>query len=141
MRVYLAGVMQGSRTDLIVESQNYREQIGQALTSAIPGVDVIDPWSIFPGSPGYHDGQVRETLTAEFELVRQSDVLIAYLPHASMGTAIEMWLAYEAAKPIVVASPMTHNWIIRATANKVLPDLDSLIDYVRDGAFKALVAN
>ncbi|MBI5566743.1 MAG: MoaD/ThiS family protein [Chloroflexi bacterium] len=42
-RVFIAGIMQGSRRANDITTQDYRQQIGEWLTAHVPGVDVVDP--------------------------------------------------------------------------------------------------
>jgi hypothetical protein len=139
MHVFIAGIMQGSRQDEGVEVQAYRVQIAEALKRHVPGAEIVDPWQIHPASPSYTDEEAARTFLTMTAKAGEVDVVIAYLPHASMGTAIEMWTAYHAGKPIVVVSPLQHNWVIRLCAHEVLPDMESLLTYIADGRLSALV--
>ena len=60
------------------------------------------------------------------------DVLIAYVPEASMGTAIEIWEAWKNGALVLAISPMDQNWAIRFLSHAIYPDLES---------FKRSVAN
>ncbi len=139
MHVFIAGIMQGSRQDNGIEGQSYRLRIADALRAQLPRVTITDPWQIHPASPDYDDAQASDTFLEMTAQAGEADVVIAYLPHASMGTAIEMWTAYHAGKPIVVVTPLVHNWVVRLCAAAVLPDLDSLLDYITSGRLHALV--
>lgn len=133
MHVFIAGVMQGSRQDPHIDDQDYRVRIAGALREHMPDVHVTDPWTLHPDSPSYDDGQTRDTFVANVDLAREADLLIAYLPYASMGTAIEMWAAYSSHTYVIAITPMAHNWVVRITADEVLPDLDSLFAYIESG--------
>jgi len=133
MHVFIAGVMQGSRQDPHIDDQDYRLRIAGALHSHGPDVRVTDPWALHPDSPTYDDGQTRNTFVANVNLAREADLLIAYLPYASMGTAIEMWAAHSSHTYIIAVTPMTHNWVVRITADEILPDLESLLAYIESG--------
>ena len=50
-----------------------------------------------------------------------SDLLIAYVPTASMGTALEMYVAHERGVPVVTISPLAENWVVRALSRRVYP--------------------
>jgi hypothetical protein len=141
MRVFIAGVMQGSRTDHLIDDQDYRQRITEALTTHVPGVRIIDPFELNPDSVDYDGDKSRQTFLKNTAKAADVDVLIAYLPTASMGTAIEMWIAFGASKHIVVASPLKHNWVIQVTADQVLPDLDSLITTIENGGFARMFAH
>ena len=52
--------------------------------------------------------------------------VIAYVPEASMGTAIEMWEAHRSGKAVVAVSPLVHNWVIKFCSTCIFPDIESL---------------
>jgi hypothetical protein len=131
--VFIAGVMQGSRLDDRIDGQDYRLRISEALQRHLPDTDVTDPWMLHPNSVAYGDAETRQTFMDNTDLARQADVLIAYLPHASMGTAIELWEAHHNGTYIIAVTPMVHNWVVRITADEILPDLDSLLAYIESG--------
>ena len=137
MKVFIAGIMQGSRTDRLIAGQDYRSRITSALQANIPNVQIIDPFQLNPDSVDYDSEKAIETFKVNTAKAAEADVLIAYLPTASMGTAIEMWTAFSAEKYIVVVSPLEHNWVIQVTADEVLPDLDALIASIENGQFKS----
>ena len=95
MRVFIAGVMQGSRTDDNVVDQHYRKAITRILKQNLEDVEIIDPWALHPNSERYGVEQARETFMSMSALAGQVDVLVAYVPEASMGTAIEIWEAHR----------------------------------------------
>lgn len=135
LHVFIAGVMQASRLDNQIESQTYRERITQALQKQIPEVKIIDPWALNPGSVHYDDDQARRTFLTMTRRAGEADLLVAYLPTLSMGTAMEMWQAYQAGAYIVAITPYVHHWAIRFTTNEILPDLDSFLALVENGRF------
>lgn len=133
MHIFIAGVMQGQRRDHLIEDQGYRTRITRAVESHLPGARVYDPWALSPGSVDYDPETAFNTFHTHLNQVRNMDLLIAYLPSASMGTAMEMWQAYQNDVPIVAVSPMRHHWAIRFTVDKLLPDLDALFDFIVSG--------
>ena len=137
--IFVAGVMQGSRLDEQIDGQDYRVRIGEALQAHLPGTNVTDPWMLHPNSVSYGELETRRTFMENTELVRQADILIAYLPHASMGTAIELWEAHHNGTYVIVVTPMTHNWVVRITADEILPDLDSLLAYIESGRLQQVL--
>jgi len=74
-----------------------------------------------------------------FELASQADLLVAYAPKASMGTAIEMWQAYGSSAPVITISPMAANWVVRYLSAAVLPDLAAFRSWLADGGLDNLV--
>jgi hypothetical protein len=56
-----------------------------------------------------------------------SDLLIAYVPTASMGAVLEMYVAHQRGVPVVMISPLTENWVVRALSRRVYGDLDGFL--------------
>jgi hypothetical protein len=137
MHIFIAGVMQGSRHDDQIDDQNYRVRIAEALQHHFPEAAITDPWALHPESPSYDGDQVRDTFLENTALAGDADLLIAYLPHASMGTAIELWTAYQNSTYVVAVTPMQHNWVVRITADQILPDLESLLCFIESGELRA----
>jgi hypothetical protein len=50
-----------------------------------------------------------------------------------MGTALEMWEAYRAGRPIFAISPLNHNWVIQSLSTRVFADLDAFCAWVAAG--------
>ncbi len=140
MHIFLAGIMQGSRQDHLIDAQDYRNKITQALEANVANVRISDPYALHPDSIYYGLEQVRDTFESFTTMASEADVVIAYLPEASMGTAIEMWSAHKSKKPVIAVTPLTHNWVVRLAAEAVLPDLDSLITAINDGLIDRLTA-
>ncbi len=132
MRVFIGGIMQGSHQSNVMSDQGYREEITAALVERWPELEVWDPLRLHPDSVGYDDTAARDTLLAMLELAQKSDLVIVYLPTASMGTALEMYVAHQAGVPVIAVSPMVHNWVLRAFATQIYPDLESLFQRIRE---------
>ena len=47
MKIFIAGIMQGSRTGKGIQEQDYREQIQQALRILHPSAEITDPFKLF----------------------------------------------------------------------------------------------
>ncbi len=139
MHVFIAGVMQGARLDHQIDDQNYRVRIADALKDHIPDVQISDPWAINPGSVDYDAARARSVFLNMTTLAGEADLLIAYLPTVSMGTAMEMWQAFQSNAYIVAVTPHVHHWAIRFTADEVLPDLESLFEKIQDGHFSRII--
>lgn len=134
MRIFIGGIMQGSYQANVMSDQGYREEITEALVERWPELEVWDPRRLHPNSAGYDDTAARDTLLAMLELAQQSDLVIVYLPTASMGTALEMYVAHQAGVPVIAVSPMVHNWVLRAFAAQIYPDLGSLFQRIREAS-------
>lgn len=125
MRVFIGGVMQASNHGKGIVDQCYRTRIREALLAKWPDLEVTDPFLLHPNSVDYGDGAARETLFAMMELAASSDLVIAYAPVASMGTALEMYAAYARGVPVITISPMAENWVVKSLSRRVFPDLDA----------------
>src|SRR5512137_1890343 len=104
--------MQGSRRDNGVDDQGYRQRIAEAIRSHMPAADILDPWALHPDSPTYDNERGKQVYLSLNDAAAQADVLVAYVPQASMGTAIEIWQAYKAGAHIYTISPLTENWVV-----------------------------
>jgi hypothetical protein len=131
MKIFISGIMQGSVKGQSIQEQDYRQLIRDAVKSQHPDAEIVDPFSLFPDSVEYDDRRARQVLFAMAEEAGSADIVIAYLPEASMGTALEMVRAYDNGKIIISISPMEKNWFIRAVSVKVFPSLDEFCTWVR----------
>jgi hypothetical protein len=127
VRVFIAGVMQASKLGKGIVDQSYRSEIRGALLARWPDLTVLDPFELHPTSVEYQDPAAAETLFRMIDLASSSDLMIAYAPVASMGTAIEMYAAYQRGVPVLTISPMKDNWVVRALSRRVFPDLSSFL--------------
>lgn len=126
MRFFLAGIMQGSHLGAAIHHQAYRQRIKQLLATHFPGADVYDPLADHADSLSYDDEKGRAVFFHHCQLCREADVVLAFLPEASMGTAIEMWEAHRHGKAVITVSPMALNWSVRFLSHAVYADLDEL---------------
>jgi len=131
MKIFIAGIMQGSIKGHGILEQDYRHQIREAVKVLHPEAEIIDPFSLFPDSVTYDDQRAKQVLFEMAAEARSADILIAYLPKASMGTALEMIRAYDNRKPIICISPMEANWFIRAVSIKIFVTLEEFLNWVR----------
>ena len=132
--------MQGSRAEIGIHDQSYRVAIGTAIKARFPEAEIIDPIELHPdGGLNYGPEEARRTLLEMAEKAAQADVLIAYVPEASMGTAVEMWEAYRAGKPILTISPLAENWVIKFLSTRVFPSLEDFESFVAEGELEELM--
>jgi hypothetical protein len=131
MRIFIGGVMQASNHGKGIVDQGYRQEIAAALRARWPDVEVVDPFVLHPNSVEYNDAAARETLFAMAELAAGSDLVIAYVPTASMGTALEMYGAYQHGVPVLTISPLRENWVVKALSTRVFSDLASFLAFVQ----------
>ena len=124
MRFFLAGIMQGSHHETQLHDQTYRSQLRQLIETHFASADVYDPWADHGTSLDYDAEQGKKVFFGHNRLCREVDVVIAYVPQASMGTAIEMWEAHEHGRAAVISiSPLEHNWAVRFCSHAIYADL------------------
>lgn len=140
MRVFIAGIMQGSRNDAEIQDQGYRREIVQSIRRHVHEVEVLDPFELHPDSVTYGPEQARQTFLELAALAGQVDVLVAYLPSASMGTAIEMWHAYQGGARVYTISPMADNWVVRFLSERVFSDVAAFVGFVAGGGLNEFLA-
>ena len=133
MRVFIAGVMQGSRLGPSIVSQEYRDQIAEVLRAHVPDVEIWDPNQLHPDGVNYGREKAKRTFVNMAELAATADCVVAYVPEASMGTAVEMWQAHQADVPVYAISPLVENWVILTLSRRVFPTLESFATFVAAG--------
>ena len=134
VRVFIAGIMQGSKTEKSLHSQDYRKEITELLTDHLPGASVYDPFEKNQNSLNYAQETGRDTfLRHNKQCGSEVDLLIAFVPEASMGTAIEMWEAWKNGAVVISISPMARNWAVRFLSHKVYPTLEDFREGVKNG--------
>lgn len=138
MKVFLAGIIQGSKVAAEIHAQDWREPIKRALERHLPGAEIYCHYSAHPDSIAYEMPQIRRTLADGNRRAAQSDVLIAYCPSASMGTAIEMYEAYRNGAVVLTVSPLAANWVIRCYSHRIFPSLEALEAFLAGGGLAEL---
>ncbi len=133
MRFFLAGIMQGSHRGLALHAQDYRPRLKALLTEHFPAAEIYDPLADHSNSLDYDDELGRRVFFHHVELCGQVDVVLAFLPEASMGTAIEMWHAFQSGKTVVTISPLAHNWAVKFLSHAWYRDLEEFEAAVRSG--------
>lgn len=144
---FLSGVMGGSGggtshlAGIKVESQDYRAQLRAAILAADPPAVIVDPADVVSkrapelhpsGTPPHafwsEDAAVGTMFDQCVVTAAQCDVVVSYLPTASMGSAIELHAAREAGKLVLVVAPgsMKGNWVVRSFAHHVFEDVPAL---------------
>ena len=123
MRIFLAGIMQGSLAKAAVHDQDYRRHIRQLLATHFPDAEIYDPFAGHSNSIEYDEETGREVFLRHNAMCRDVDVLLAFVPEASMGTAIEMWEAYQHGAAVITISPLRHNWAVKFLSHVLYDDV------------------
>jgi hypothetical protein len=139
MRIFLAGIMQGSHVAALVHDQMYRNTLRDLVQSHWPEAEVYDPFANHGNSIAYDRRRAGEVFMGHIEMCREFDLLVAYVPEASMGTAIEMWEAHQHGRTVVTITPLVHNWVVQLTSRAVYRDFDAFSHAVNSGEIDRLL--
>jgi hypothetical protein len=135
MRIFLAGIMQGSHLAAVIHNQDYRQRLRQLLETHLPQARVYDPFADHGNSLSYDDRRGREVFFEHNKMCGEVDVVLAFIPEASMGTAIEMWEAFRHDRIVVSVSPLVHNWAVRFLSDIIYTSEADLEAEVTSGQF------
>ncbi len=139
MKVFLAGIIQGSLVEADIHCQDWRTPIKQALALHLPGAEVYCHYSRHPHSIGYELPDIRRTLAEGIAQAAACDLLIAYVPSASMGTAVEMHAAAAAGAVVLTITPLVANWVVRAYSDRIFPNMASFEAFLPTSEMAALL--
>jgi hypothetical protein len=141
MKFFLAGIMQGSHCEAILHDQDYRSRLKRLLAEHFPGAEIYDPLADHGDSIDYDDALGREVFFRHNRMCGNGvDVVLAFVPEASMGTAIEMWEAHRNGRAVIAISPMIHNWSIKFCSHAVYRDLPAFEAAVHSGQLARCIA-
>jgi hypothetical protein len=136
MRIFLAGIMQGSHTEAVLHEQDYRARIKELIAMHLPDAEVYDPLSDHAKSLEYGERKGRDVFFHHNLMCREVDVLLAFVPSASMGTAIEMWEAYRNNAAVVTISPLKLNWAVKFLSHVLYADMEEFSAALEDGSLR-----
>ena len=136
---FLAGIIQGSLDGTDIHAQDYRGRLRATIEEAVPDADVYCPVDNHPGSEHYPAEKAVATFLDLMARAAATDVLVAYLPEASMGTAIELWQAHRAGRLALVISPLAENWVVRSLATRLFATVEQFESFAASGELEKLV--
>jgi hypothetical protein len=125
--------MQGSHTEARLHDQDYRQRIARLIERSFPHAAVYDPRANHSESLAYDDAVGKRVFFQHNHMCREIDVLLAFVPAASMGTAIEMWEAYQHGAAVITISPLRHNWAVKYLSHALYADIDAFEAAVQRG--------
>ena len=148
---FLSGVMGGSQTasstslGIPMESQDYRGQIRAAILAADAAANIVDPLEMGAvrgrelgfgeGKPSWtDDADVRKLFAEVVDAAAAADVVVSYLPTASMGSACELHAAHAAHKTVLCIAPgaMAQNWVVRSFSARTFEDIPALAWFLKE---------
>jgi nucleoside 2-deoxyribosyltransferase len=131
--IFIAGIIQGSKKGKVLHNQDYRKDLKKILNKYFPKARIIDPVSVHPRSAYYTFKTGKRVFHNSIEEALSSDLVIAYLPEASMGTAIELWECHQKKIPVWTISSLKENWVVKFLSKKVFSSLKELESYLKKG--------
>lgn len=134
--IFLAGVIQGSNKGMILHRQDYRSDLKDVLKKYLPQVEIIDPVEDHPDSAFYDYQEGERVFHHSIRRCCGSDLMLAYLPEASMGTAIEMWECRKNKVPIWTVSPLKENWSVKFLSTQIFESIEELEMFLRNNSKK-----
>lgn len=140
MRIFLAGIMQGSHREPVFYNQTYRDRLQSLLRKHFPKAEIYDPRQDHHNSLCYDDRRGRQVFLTHNRMCGEADVLLAYIPEASMGTAIEMWEAHRNGRVVLSISPLEHNWAVKFLSHAVYSDVSCFTTALRSGEVAQKIA-
>lgn len=135
-KLFLAGIMQGSHREAVLHAQDYRTQLKAELAQHLPEAQVYDPLADHAESLDYDVEKGQMVFFTHNRMCREVDVVLAIVPEASMGTAIEMWEAHQAGRTVVTVSPLTHNWAVRFLSHRRYDTLEQFSTALESGELR-----
>ncbi len=138
--VFLAGIIQGSLAEATIHDQDWRTPVKAALAEHLPQASIYCHYSQHPNSITYDLPEIREVFAQGLQRARECELMIAYLPEASMGTAIEMHEAAAHGRAVVTITTMDVNWVVRIYSDHIAADLDAFTQFAESGDLARLVA-
>ena len=140
MNIFLAGIIQGSIAEPRIHSQDWREPIKQAIVRHVPGAEVYCHYTQHPNSIAYGLDEIKATLADGLARAGACDVLVAYVPSASMGTAIEIYQAARGGAVVLTISPMTANWVLRGYSDRLFTTVEEFEAFLAASGLTELLA-
>ncbi|MCA9247932.1 MAG: hypothetical protein KDA42_12475 [Planctomycetales bacterium] len=139
IQIFLAGIMQGSHLGEVLHNQDYRGRLRRILEEKFPEASIYDPLADHGNSLEYDAQRGREVFLRHNAMCAEVDVLIAFVPEASMGTAIEMWQAHQHGRLVITISPLEHNWAVRFLSDQVYRDVEAFEAALQNGQIAQLI--
>ena len=141
MNIFLAGIIQGSIVEEAIHAQDWREPITELINKYIPDAKIYCHYTQHPNSITYTGGKIRDTFEDGVQRCRDADLIIAYLPSASMGTSIEIYEAYNTGTKVLTITKMTANWVVKLYSHEIFLNLSELESFLQAGKLEDLMRN
>ncbi len=131
--------MQGSHHGAAMHTQDYRGRLRALIEQYFPGADVYDPLSDHIDSLNYSEQSGRQVFMHHNRMCGEVDVVLAFVPEASMGTAIEIWEAHRQGRTVICISPLRHNWAVKFLSQALYADMAAFEQALASGEVAAVI--
>ncbi len=135
IKIFVSGIVHGSRENEVYP-QCYRKRIVDVIEKSWQNAIISCPSIV-------HSKSSTETLTEtvkafeqQLSLLKKSDIVVAYIPEASMGAAIEIYNASLRGKYVVTITPLQTSRIIKIFSHDIYDSVDSFEQACEIGKFK-----
>eukprot|EP00770_Monocercomonoides_exilis_P003050 MONOS_3031.1-p1 / transcript=MONOS_3031.1 / gene=MONOS_3031 / organism=Monocercomonoides_exilis_PA203 / gene_product=unspecified product / transcript_product=unspecified product / location=Mono_scaffold00067:72968-73768(+) / protein_length=148 / sequence_SO=supercontig / SO=protein_coding / is_pseudo=false len=106
-------------------SQDYRKELQEFIKSCDKEAVIVDTFDICDHPELLEkDDEIRHVFEYNVQKAVESDIVVAFVPSASMGTAVEICSAWKAGKTVYTISPLKENWTIRLYSTQVFPTME-----------------
>ncbi len=139
MNIFLAGIIQGSIVEAQIHCQDWRVPIKALLARHVPQAIIYCHYTQHPNSIAYDLPKILTTLEDGNQRAAACDVLVAFVPSASMGTAIEMYLAARGNAVVLTITPLTANWVIRSYSDRIFGTVEEFERFLAAGELPPLL--
>ena len=139
-KIFIGGIIQGSIKGLEIHEQDYRSRIKEIFQKHAPDCELYCPIENHPNSLEYDFEQGERVFLDHIDMAATSDVFLAFVPQASMGTAVEMWEAHRRGVPVISITPMRENWAVKFLSTRVFADLDEFESFLSEGGLGEILA-
>lgn len=140
MQVYIAGTVTGSN-DRDVINQDYRKQIKAIVSRKFPAADIVDPMDYFHDGLSFNIEQSVKCFAFCLASASNADMIIAYLPEASIGTGMEIYEAFLKHRNIVIITPMTTNWALLFASDVLCESIEEFQRIFNNGDLDYMFVN
>ena len=124
-----------------MHDQNYRFRLQDAIPNYLPEYDIYDPLEFHAESIGYEPQKGRNVFLHHNKMCGEIDLLIAFVPEASMGTSIEMWEAWRHDKLVISISPLKHNWVVKFLSHILFEQEEDFFKALQNGNLRQQLIN
>lgn len=140
MKIFLAGIIQGSLAEATIHDQDWRVPIKRIIARRLPEASVYCHYSHHPNSITYELPLICQTLAQGICEAALSDLVVAYVPSASMGTAVEIYEAFRHGAVVLTITPLAANWVLRAYSDRIFATVEQLDAFLASGELADLIS-